>query len=129
MESHSTDNGITPSQLLKLVNINFSLDNIRVLKDINFDVHRSEFHALVGDHGSGKSSLAMIIAGMHKPSTGEILFKDKSYSFLNLRKARKLSIEMVCQDIQLIDYFTVAENLLIPDKVYRLFPLIKRKLF
>lgn len=49
--------------LLRLKNINFSRDNIRVLKNINLDLHRPEFHAVVGNHGSGKSTLGMIISG------------------------------------------------------------------
>ena len=115
------------SPLLKLKSINFSRDNIRVLRNISLDLHRSEFHAIVGDHGSGKSTLGMIISGALKPVSGAILFKNKSYPHLTLRKARKLKIEMVSQSLQLINYFSVTENLIIPDKVYSRFPMRKRR--
>ena len=113
--------------LLRLKNINFSRDHIRVLKNISLDLHRSEFHAIVGDHGSGKSTLGMIIRGALKPASGKILFKSENYPHFTLRKARKLNIEMASQEIQLINYFSVTENLLIPDKVYNLFPLSKKR--
>ena len=122
------DSQAPSSPFLRLANINYSLDNVFVLKDINLDVHRSEFHAIVGDHGSGKSSIGMIIGGMLRPTTGKILFKGKVYPFLTLKKARKLNVQMACQDIQLINYFTVAENLFLPDKVYHMFPLTNNKL-
>ena len=121
--SHPSD--VLP--LLRLKNINFSRDNIRVLKNISLDLHRSEFHAIVGDHGSGKSTLGMIISGALKPASGMILFKSESYPHFTLQKARKLNIEMASQEIQLINYFSVTENLLIPDKVYNLFPLSKKR--
>ena len=113
---------------LRLSDIYYSLDSVLVLKDINLEVHRTEFHAIVGDHGSGKSSLGMIISGMLKPTSGRIFLNNKSYPFLTLKKARKLNVQMVCQDIQLINYFTVAENLFMPEKVYHLFPLTKKRL-
>jgi signal transduction histidine kinase/ABC-type branched-subunit amino acid transport system ATPase component len=116
-----------PLPLLRLQHIDFSRDNIRVLKGISLDLHRSEFHAIVGDHGSGKSTLGMIISGALKPAAGIILFKNESYPHFTLKKARKLNIEMASQEIQLINYFSVTENLLIPDKVYNLFPLSKKK--
>jgi two-component system sensor histidine kinase AtoS len=116
-----------PLPLLRLKNINFSRDNIRVLKNISLDLHRSEFHAIVGDHGSGKSTLGMIISGALKPASGMILFKSENYPHFTLQKARKLNIEMASQEIQLINYFSVTENLLIPDKVYNLFPLSKKR--
>ena len=132
MEFHLQEQGNRPRPsgpppLLRLKNINFNRDNLQVLKNISLDLHRSEFHAIVGDHGSGKSTLGMIICGVIKPASGELLFKDESYLHFTLRKARKLNIEMASQEIQLINYFSVAENLLIPDKVYHVFPLIKKK--
>jgi ABC-type sugar transport system ATPase subunit len=84
MEYHLQERGSRPQPsgplaLLRLKNINFSRDNIQVLKNISLDLHRSEFHAIVGDHGSGKSTLGMIIGGAIKPASGELLFKDASY--------------------------------------------------
>jgi ABC-type sugar transport system ATPase subunit len=128
MESLSQDNAITATPLLRLNGVNYSRDNISVLKDINLELYRSEFHAIVGDHGSGKSSLGMIIGGILKPASGKIILDGKSYSSLSLKRAHKLNIQMVTQEIHLINYFSVAENLLMPDKVYNLIPLKKRNL-
>lgn len=128
MEFPLPDKPADSGPLLRLSNIGYSLDNVMVLKGINLDVHGAEFHAIVGDHGSGKSTLGMIIGGMLKPSSGRIIYNNKTYPFFTLKKAHKLNVQMVCQDIQLINYFTVAENLFMPDNVYHLFPLSKKKL-
>ncbi len=121
------DNDPIDHPLLKLRNINLNIENIRMLNRINLEIERSEVHALVGEHGAGKSSVGLLISGMLKPTSGEIIINNKSYNSLNLQKARRLNIEMVYQQIYLIDYFTVAENLLIPDKVVNAFPFVNKK--
>ena len=128
MGFHLNNRSRSSELLLKLEQINYALDNVKVLKDVNLEVNHSEFHAIVGDHGSGKSSLAMIISGMLKPASGKIYYNNKNYNHLTLKKARKLNIQMACQDVYLIDYFTVAENLFLPDKVYPVFPIKKKNL-
>ena len=102
---------------LRLNSINYNIDNIRVLNSINLDIRSSEIQAIVGEHGSGKSSLGMIISGTKKPASGEIIYNDQSFNFLSIQKSKKMRIEMVYQSIYLIDFFTIAENLLMPDNM------------
>lgn len=45
-----------------------------VLKDINFTIHQHEKIGLIGANGSGKTTLSEIIAGVRKPSSGEIIY-------------------------------------------------------
>jgi signal transduction histidine kinase/ABC-type branched-subunit amino acid transport system ATPase component len=128
MEFPFPDNRSNPPPLLRLSDIYYGLEDIYYLKNINLEIFRSEFHAIVGDHGSGKTTLGMIVSGMLKPVAGRITYNNGTYNHLTLKKARKLNIQMVCQEIQLINYFTVAENLFMPDNVYHLFPFTKKKL-
>lgn len=97
--------------LLTLTNIRLDYGQVKVLKDINLAIDRAEVHAVVGEHGAGKSSLAMIISGMLKPKSGRITFNGKKYSSLVPKTSIKLGIEMVYQEICLNEYFTVAENI------------------
>lgn len=87
------------------------------LRKVNLEMGRAEFHAVIGDHGAGKTALANIVAGIVRPYSGVISFKGRPYAFLTLREARKLKIELVCQETHLIDCLTVTENLLIPDLI------------
>ncbi|MBN2736526.1 MAG: ATP-binding cassette domain-containing protein [Spirochaetales bacterium] len=101
---------------VKLKNINLNINNIQILKDINLSFYPAEIHALVGHHGAGKSSLGQVINGTMQADSGEIHIQNKCYHDLSLQKSAKLGIEMVYQQIHLLDYFTVADNILIPNK-------------
>ena len=75
------------------INLNYKVneDNIRVLKNINFEIKKNERVAIIGESGSGKTSLLMLMAGLENPTTGSIIFKIKI--FLKLVKNKKLQYE------------------------------------
>ena len=89
---------------------------IRALNKINFEIGSGEIHALVGENGAGKTSLAGLISGFYKPQSGKIRFCGKEYDGFSLLKARSLGIEMIHQEIRLTEQFTVADNLFIPSR-------------
>ena len=102
-------------ELLTLRNITLDYGEFRALNHLDFSLGPSEIHAIVGEHGAGKSSLGMLISGMLKPNSGRILFDDHDYRSLTLKTASKIGIEMVHQhSLSLNQYFTVAENLSLP---------------
>ena len=76
--------------LYKLDNINLNYDvngnNIRVLKNINFEIKKNERVAIIGESGSGKTSLLMLMSGLEKPTEGSIFFQNQDlfhmHSFL-----------------------------------------------
>ena len=65
-------------KLYKLDNINLNYNvngnDIRVLKNINFELKKNERVALIGESGSGKTSLLMLMSGLEKPTEGSIFF-------------------------------------------------------
>ena len=58
--------------------------NIVVLKNVNLKIHKGELISLTGPSGSGKSTLLHIIALLDKPSSGEIFYRKKNFSNLNI---------------------------------------------
>jgi signal transduction histidine kinase/ABC-type branched-subunit amino acid transport system ATPase component len=101
-----------PRELLKLTDITLDYGQVRALRNIHLILGYSECHAIVGEHGAGKSSLGTIISGALKPQSGLITFEGKKYRALTLTIAQKLGIKMVHQHIPTLnDQFTVAENL------------------
>lgn len=116
-----------PEELLKLTNISLDYDQLRVLNNINLTLGYSEVHAIVGEHGAGKSSLGMIINGMLKPQSGTITFEGKEYSSLTIPTSLKLGIRMVYQQVCLHAHFTVAENLFFTNKAIDTFAWNKKK--
>jgi two-component system sensor histidine kinase AtoS len=102
--------------LLLLQDIRFDYANVSALKNVSISIGASEIHAIVGEHGAGKSSLAKIASGMLKPLWGHIVFDGIKYTELTAAKALALGIEMVYQDVQLFDYLTVVEHFYLPPK-------------
>ena len=118
MASHSLNK---PRELLKLKDISLKYDQFRALNHIDLSIGYSEIHAIVGEHGAGKSSLGMVISGILKSDFGRITFEGRTFSSLTLKHALKLGIEMVYQELCLNTNFTVAENLFFANKTINAF--------
>jgi len=90
---------------------------IPVLHDISLDVNEGEFLALMGPSGSGKTTLLNLIAGIDRPSAGEIIINNINISELNesaLAKWRSSNVGFVFQFYNLIPVLTAFENVELP---------------
>lgn len=114
--------------VLELQNTGLDAENISILRNLNLVLETGTIHAIVGDHGSGKSLIARIISGEISPTCGTMMVNGKPFSTLTLEKARRLGIQVVHQNVALIEDFTVAENLFIPDRILIPLPFLKRRL-
>ena len=94
-------------------NVSFSYDdNVKVLPDISFDVPNGSVIAMVGSSGSGKSTIAGLVAGFLKPNSGEVLIDGVDLSKVDLRSYRN-QLGVVLQDDFLYEG-TIRENILFP---------------
>jgi signal transduction histidine kinase/ABC-type multidrug transport system ATPase subunit len=98
-------------ELLRLSGVSLDYGQIAALKDVNLSLYPARIHALVGEHGAGKSSLGMILCGNVRPKAGTMDYAGRRLEALSIPAAHRLGIEMVHQQVQLDDYFSVAENL------------------
>jgi len=80
---------------------------------VDFELKRGEIHALLGEHGAGKSTLMNILAGLYTPDSGSILVNNKPVSFSSPRDAIKAGIGMIHQHFMLVPSQTVTENILL----------------
>ncbi len=90
---------------------------ISVLEDINFNINHHEFLAIMGASGSGKSTLLSLLAGLDRPSTGEILVEGLNICAFNERKLaeyRNKKVGMVFQNYNLITSLNAIENIKVP---------------
>jgi PAS domain S-box-containing protein len=99
--------------LLILRQVSLEYGPVRVLKNVDLSIHRSEMHALVGEHGAGKSSLCFVMSGQVRPTSGRFVLQGRSVAGLTVRMARALGIEMVNQNNPLFDNLTIADNLFV----------------
>lgn len=87
------------------------------LKDINLHVKKGEISLISGVSGSGKSTLLALIAGLHKPTLGEVIIDGTSISKLPenfASKFRREHIGIIFQNFNLIPTLSVFNNILLP---------------
>jgi putative ABC transport system ATP-binding protein len=86
-----------------------------VLYDVNISVGEGEVALIHGKSGAGKSVLLSLIAGLDKPTSGEIYFENHPLNILsnkNFTQLRKHKIGIIFQNFNLISYWTALENVL-----------------
>lgn len=104
--------------MLKVKNISKKFDhrraNVTALNDVSFNVSDGDFISITGPSGSGKTTLLLALGGMSAPSSGNVLWQDKSiygYNAKNLAQWRSQNVGFVFQTFNLIPYMTVYENI------------------
>jgi ribose transport system ATP-binding protein len=100
-------------------NINKGFPGVRALSDVSFDVYPGEVHTLVGENGAGKSTLMKILSGVYIRDSGEIIFKGRSVNFTNPRQAQEAGIATIYQELNLIPYLSVTENIFLGSELER----------
>ena len=110
--------------LYKLDNINLNYhvngSDIKVLKNINFVINKNERVAIIGESGSGKTSLLMLMSGLENPTTGSIFFDNEDLSKISEKKKtqiRKKKIGLIFQQFYLIPNYTALENVMFPMQI------------
>lgn len=85
--------------VLKLENITKTYENKVGVRNINFEINTGEVLSLIGESGSGKSTISKLIVGLLKKDSGNIFFKGKNISLMNRdeRKKLKSKIQMIFQ--------------------------------
>jgi putative ABC transport system ATP-binding protein len=90
---------------------------LTILDDVAFAIHPGEFVAILGPSGSGKSTLLGLMAGLDRPTTGEVLIDGRRIDGLDedaLALVRREKIGFVFQSFQLLGNLTALENVLLP---------------
>lgn len=108
MENHSgPENGSLPP-VLQVRNLSMAFPNgnggLKVLQEIDFELHHQEFACLLGPSGSGKSTILRILAGLLHPTSGQVIFPGQ----------RQPRIGLVFQDANLMPWRTVIQNITLP---------------
>ncbi len=94
-------------------------ETTQILKEINLTIKEGEFTSIVGPSGCGKSTLMHIIGLLDRPTGGTILIQGKDVSKMsdeNLSKVRNEYIGFVFQQFNLINKYSVLENVLLPTR-------------
>ena len=110
---------------LKNINLNYLLNgnNIKILKNINFEIKKNERVAIIGESGSGKTSLLMLMSGLENPTNGSIVFDGEDLSEISDKRRteiRKKKIGLIFQQFFLIPNYTALENVMFPMQINKI---------
>ena len=97
--------------LLRMENICKSFGDVKVLKNVKLEVKAGEVHALLGENGAGKSTLIKILGGAYTRDSGDIYVEGQKADITNVDSAKKYGIRVIHQELMLIPYMTIAENI------------------
>lgn len=96
--------------IIQMNNIQKHFGSVIALAGVSVDVRSGECHCLLGDNGAGKSTFIKTMSGVHKPTSGEILFEGKPMSFEDPRDAMEAGIATVHQHLAMIPLMSVSRN-------------------
>ena len=82
-------------------------------KDISFSIESGKIYSLLGENGSGKTSLMNVLAGIYKQDSGRIFINGEEVEINSPSDAYKYKIGMIHQHFKLVDVFTATENVLL----------------
>ncbi|MCO4315723.1 sugar ABC transporter ATP-binding protein [Phyllobacterium sp. 21LDTY02-6] len=97
--------------LLNAENIRKEFPGVLALDDVRFRLKRGTVHALMGENGAGKSTLMKILAGIYVPDQGEVYLKGLPIRLKSPLDALENGIAMIHQELNLMPFMTVAENI------------------
>lgn len=103
--------------LKKIYTTRFGGNQVQALTNTSFSVEEGEFVAIMGESGSGKTTLLNIMAALDKPTSGQILLGGRNLTEIKdkqLSEFRRDNLGFVFQDFNLLDNFSVKDNIFLP---------------
>ncbi|ACX63674.1 MULTISPECIES: multiple monosaccharide ABC transporter ATP-binding protein [Paenibacillus] len=99
--------------ILEMRNITKAFPGVKALDQVNLKVREGEIHSLCGENGAGKSTLMKVLSGVYPYGSyeGDILFKGSVCEFKNIKQSEDLGIVIIHQELALIPYLSIAENI------------------
>ena len=104
-------------------NINVKFGKRQILKDLNFKVNKGEYISIIGKSGAGKSTLLNVISTLEKEYLGNVFYENKDikdYNDVEISKLRNKKIGFIFQNFNLLEDFTVIENIMLPARLTKI---------
>lgn len=105
------------NNLKKIYTTRFGGNQVQALSNIHFSVEKGEYVAIMGESGSGKTTLLNILAALDKPTAGEVILNGKNIVTIKEQEIsafRRDNLGFVFQDFNLLDNFSIQDNIFLP---------------
>jgi putative multiple sugar transport system ATP-binding protein len=99
--------------ILEMRGITKRFPGVMALQDVSITVRRGEIHAICGENGAGKSTLMKVLSGVYPTGSydGEIIFDGQPVHFGGIRDSEHVGIVIIHQELALVPYLSIAENI------------------
>lgn len=97
--------------IVSMQHITVEFPGVKALDDVSFSLARGEVHILLGENGAGKSTLVKVLSGVYRRNAGTVVVNRNEVEFQSTKAAMDAGVNIVHQELNLIPYLTVAENI------------------
>ena len=111
--------------MLEMRGITKVFPGVKALDDVNFAVKKGSIHALVGENGAGKSTLMNVLSGLYPYGsyTGDIVYEGEVCRFSNIKDSENKGIVIIHQELALVPYMSIGENMFLGNERGRKFAI------
>lgn len=113
--------------MLEARHISKHFGGVRALSDVNLKLYQGKVNAIIGENGAGKSTLMKIFSGVHTQYDGQIFLNDKRVHFSSTKDAEAAGIAIIHQELNLVPYLTVAENIFLGSELVNRFGILDKR--
>ena len=110
--------------ILLAKDISKTFGGIKALDNVNLEIYAGKVNAIVGENGAGKSTLMKILSGVYQEYEGQIFLDGQQVNFANPKEAQNYGIAIIHQELNLIPYLSIAENVFLGREFINRFGLI-----
>ena len=113
--------------MLVAKNISKNFSGVKALTNINLELHPGKVNAIIGENGAGKSTLMKIFSGVHTQYEGEIVYNNQPVKFANTKEAEKAGIAIIHQELNLVPYLSITENIFLGREITNFLGTLDKK--
>ncbi len=117
-----------PSILLEAQNITKKFGGVIALDNVNIKVHTGKVNVIVGENGAGKSTLMKILSGVYPDYEGKLVLNNTEVQFNSPKEAMQQGIAIIHQELNLIPYLSIAQNIFLGREIYNAFGILDSNL-
>lgn len=103
--------------LKKVYTTRFGGNRVQALSDVTFSAEKGEYVAIMGESGSGKTTLLNILASLDRPTEGKVFIDGRDMAGIKEKETaafRRDNLGFVFQDFNLLDTFSIRDNIFLP---------------
>jgi ribose transport system ATP-binding protein len=113
--------------MLRAENISKRFSGVAALENVCLELPAGKVTAILGENGAGKSTLMKILSGVYAEYEGQVFFKDKVVCFKNPNEAQNAGIAIIHQELNLVPYLSITENLFLGREITHALGMLNSK--